>query len=381
MTGAEIGGVSLGTAILMLGGAVGVVVALTFFVAVVKGFLYICRPNEILIFSGRKHTLPNGTSTGYKVVRRGWAVRIPILETVNRMDMRLFMAEVAVSNAYSKNGIPLDVKAIANVKISSNPSHVRNAVERFLGTNPQQISVVARQTLEGVLREVLAQLTPEEVNEDRLKFADSLAAEVEQDLSKLGLHLDVLKIQHVTDDAGVSHPPAEPSVTQDLHVRGVGRVDAAHDRAVEGLTCVVGAVPIGDHHAGDPSVHDHLHGRPVDRRTTEQLRRIHVGHVEDHQSAVRIEVVQAIAVEAIQVRLFDRARWGCRRSLRCRGSSSAGRGGGVADAAGTMRAVSRAWRHRFEIALAGDPRLGSALDAAVAAAEGEQCRAKREQRA
>ena len=44
-----------GTAIVLLAAAVGGVVALTFFVAIVKGFLYICRPNEILIFSGRKH--------------------------------------------------------------------------------------------------------------------------------------------------------------------------------------------------------------------------------------------------------------------------------------------------------------------------------------
>src|SRR5258706_9556716 len=200
MTGAEIGGVSLGTAIVLLGAAVGAVVALTFFVAIVKGFLYICRPNEILIFSGRKHTLPSGQSTGYKVVRRGWAVRIPILETVSRMDMRLFMVEVSVTNAYSKAGIPLDVKAIANVKISSNPSYVRNAVERFLGTNPGQIAVVARQTLEGVLREVLAQLTPEEVNQDRLKFAETLVQNARDDFDKLGLELDVLKVQHVSDD-------------------------------------------------------------------------------------------------------------------------------------------------------------------------------------
>ena len=200
MTGIEIGGVSLGTAIVLLAGAVGLVIALSLFMVVVKGFLYICRPNEILIFSGRKHTLPNGQSTGYKVVRRGWAVRIPILETVNRMDMRLFMVEVTVGNAYSKSGIPLDVKAIANVKISNNPAHVRNAVERFLGTNPQQIAVVARQTLEGVLREVLAQLTPEEVNEDRLKFAETLKQHAQDDFDKLGLELDVLKVQHVSDE-------------------------------------------------------------------------------------------------------------------------------------------------------------------------------------
>jgi len=114
--------------------------------------------------------------------------------------MRLFMVEVTVTNAYSKSGIPLDVKAIANVKISNNPAYVRNAVERFLGTSPQQIAVVARQTLEGVLREVLAQLTPEEVNEDRLKFAETLKKHAQDDFDKLGLELDVLKVQHVSDE-------------------------------------------------------------------------------------------------------------------------------------------------------------------------------------
>ena len=97
-------------------------------------------PTRSLIFAGRKHRLPDGTAVGYKVVRRGWALRMPLLETVSRMDMRLFMVEVAVANAYSKGGIPLDVHAIANVKISSDPAHVRNAVERFLGMSPEQIA-------------------------------------------------------------------------------------------------------------------------------------------------------------------------------------------------------------------------------------------------
>jgi len=197
MIGIDLG---LGTAVLLLAAAVGVVVAIAVFIAILRQFLFICRPNEILLFSGRKHRLPDGSSVGYKVVRRGWAVRTPLVEMVSRMDMRLFMVEVAVTNAYSKGGIPLAVQAIANVKISSDASHVRNAVERFLGTTPEQIAVVARQTLEGVLREVLAQLTPEEVNQDRLKFAESLKANAQDDFDKLGLELDVLKVQHVSDE-------------------------------------------------------------------------------------------------------------------------------------------------------------------------------------
>ena len=199
-TGIDVGGVDLGTAISLLAGAVAVVVAMTVVLAIIKSFLYICRPNEILIFAGRRHTLPDGSSVGYKVVRSGWAVRTPLLETVSRMDMRLIMVEVSVTNAYSGGGIPLDVKAIANVKIANDPSHVRNAVERFLSMSNDQIAVVARQTLEGVLREVLAQLTPEEVNEDRLKFAETLKHNAQDDFDKLGLELDVLKVQHVSDE-------------------------------------------------------------------------------------------------------------------------------------------------------------------------------------
>jgi flotillin len=77
---------------------------------------------------------------------------------------------------------------------------VRNAVERFLDATPDQIAIAAQQTLEGVLREVVSQLTPEEVNEDRLKFAETLVDNARDDLDKLGLELDVLKVQHVSDD-------------------------------------------------------------------------------------------------------------------------------------------------------------------------------------
>jgi flotillin len=196
----ELGGIDLGTATGVLCATVTAVIVMAVGVSIARRLLYICRPNEILIFSGRKHRLPDGTVVGYKVVRRGWAVRIPLLQTISRMDMRLFMVEVSVANAYSKGGIPLTVHAIANMKVSSNPAEVRNAVERFLGMQPQQIQAVARQTLEGVLREVVAQLTPEEVNQDRLKFAESLRTNAQDDFDKLGLELDVLKVQNVADD-------------------------------------------------------------------------------------------------------------------------------------------------------------------------------------
>jgi flotillin len=183
-----------------IGGAVGVVVALFIFIVLLRQFLYICPPSQILVFSGRKHRLPDGSQVGFKVLHGGRGFRLPLLEQVSRMDVRLYGVEVGVQNAFSKGGIPLTVHAIANVKISTDPTHVHQAVERFLNAPPAQIVLVAKQTLEGVLREVLSQLTPEEVNNDRLKFADSLVKNAKDDFDKLGLELDVLKVQHVSDE-------------------------------------------------------------------------------------------------------------------------------------------------------------------------------------
>jgi flotillin len=152
------------------------------------------------VFSGRKSKLADGSVSNYTVMHGGRGFRRPFLEQVRRLDMRLFPVEVVVHNAYSVDQIPLIVHAIANVKICSQPQTVRNAAERFLYTNLAQIASAAQQTLEGVLREVVSQLTPEQVNEDRLRFADTLEEHARDDLTKLGLELDVLKIQHVADE-------------------------------------------------------------------------------------------------------------------------------------------------------------------------------------
>jgi flotillin len=184
----------------VLSSGFGVVVLIVLALLGIKKLLFICGPQEILVFSGRAHKLADGSTSNYKVLHGGRGFRLPFLEIVRRMDMRLFPVDVTVQNAYSTGGIPLTVRAIANVKLSNDDVAVRNAIERFLDYHPSQIAIAAQQTLEGVLREVISQLTPEEVNEDRLKFAEKLMENAKDDFHKLGLELEVLKVQHVADD-------------------------------------------------------------------------------------------------------------------------------------------------------------------------------------
>ena len=169
---------------------------------IIRANLKICPPNEVLIFSGRQRQLSDGSRVGYRVIQGGRGFRIPIIETVDRLLLNTIPIDLTVSNSYSKGGIPLTVRAIANVKIASNEAELNNAVERLLGKSLDEIQMIAKETLEGNLRGVVASLTPEEVNEDRLKFAKVLVDEADSDLSALGLQLDTLKIQSVEDDRG-----------------------------------------------------------------------------------------------------------------------------------------------------------------------------------
>ncbi len=203
----------LSDAIFVVAGAVAIGIALLLLLAMLRKLIYIARPNEALIFSGKTHTAEDGQTVGFRVLTAGRrSFRIPVLERVDRMDMTLIPIDVVVQNAYSSGNIPLKIHAIANIKIHSDPRFVQNAVERFLGRQRNEIQLVAQQTLEGALREVLAQLTPEQVNEDRLTFAQQLSDAAEDDLDKLGLQLDTLKIQNVADDTGYLDSLGRPRI-------------------------------------------------------------------------------------------------------------------------------------------------------------------------
>ena len=170
-----------------------------------KNLIHLSGPNEVLIFSGRSRTGTAGQKQGYRLIKGGRGWRVPLIETVDRMDLTNMVIDVSVGDAYSLGGIPLNVQAVANVKVAGDAPQIHNALERLLGKPRELIMQIAKETLEGNLRGVLATLTPEQVNEDKMAFAQSMIEEAEHDLSQLGLILDTLKIQNVTDDQGYLH--------------------------------------------------------------------------------------------------------------------------------------------------------------------------------
>ncbi len=214
------------TVVTVVVAAAAIGVGILLFLFLVRNFLYICRPNEALIFTGRQRVKDGvdlgplvilgrgvvGQAPEYAGCGKGRAWRMPVIERVDRLDMTAMSIDIVVSNAYSAGNIPLKIHAIANVKIHSDTKLIRNAIERFLGQSKHEIMMVAKQTLEGALREVLAQMTPEQVNYERLSFAEHLGRIAKDDFDKLGLQLDTLKIQNVSDEVGYLDSLGRPQI-------------------------------------------------------------------------------------------------------------------------------------------------------------------------
>src|SRR5205814_1639341 len=157
-------------------------------------------PNAVAVLSGRKRKTADGKLVGYRVVNGGATFRFPLLEQVDYLSLNVFTIPLEIKRAYTLKGVPISVKAVANVKIKGDLTPLYAASERFLGMPDEQIQRVIFQTLEGHLRAILGTLTVEEVNSDRSSFAQKLTSEAAVDLERMGIGVDVLTVQELTDD-------------------------------------------------------------------------------------------------------------------------------------------------------------------------------------
>ena len=163
-------------------------------------------PSTVAIFFGRKHTLVdekgNKTTVGFRVIRGGAALRVPVLEQVAYLSLNIISIPLRIQRAYTKEGVAVTVEAVANVKIAGDDVSLRGAAERFLGMSTEAIKGVIFQTLEGHLRAILGTLTVEEINADRQAFAQKMTDEAALDLRKMGVNIDILTIQQISDEQG-----------------------------------------------------------------------------------------------------------------------------------------------------------------------------------
>lgn len=190
-------------------------------------------PNVVAVLSGRKRKLADGRVVGYRMVRGGAALRIPLLEKVEYLHLNVMTIPLEIKRAYTLKGVPVSVKAVANVKIRGDETSLQAAAERFLSMTHDQIQRVIFQTLEGHLRSILGTLTVEEVNSDRQSFAQKLTSEAAADLEKMGLGVDVLTIQEISDEEEYLNALGKRRTAEVKRDATVGEAEAHRDSKIK----------------------------------------------------------------------------------------------------------------------------------------------------
>jgi flotillin len=129
----------------------------------------------------------------------GRVFRMPLIERADRMDLRVQRIDWN-THAYSRGG-SVTISGYLLVAMSSDQTVVMNAVERFLGREATEMARCAQEVLEGQVRGVVAQLTLEEMQEDRVRLVQTIVESASPDLEKLGLELHGLGILELRSEA------------------------------------------------------------------------------------------------------------------------------------------------------------------------------------
>ena len=99
--------------------------------------------------------------------------------------------------------IPLEIEGRANIKLAGRTEEgMENAIERFLGKAEDNIDKTAQQVIEGNLRGVLADVSPEEANTRRIEHVKVVVEQAREELKRLGIVLDSFQILSISDDHG-----------------------------------------------------------------------------------------------------------------------------------------------------------------------------------
>ena len=191
----------------------GVLATFAIVVVIVLLVIYISRryqvagPNEALIIAGARGSKVRQQSgevaaladDGIRVVVGAGAIVIPIINRPFRLSLQTYPSAINLDDGVTAQGIRVRVNATAVFKIGRQPTQIRAAAERFIGQE-DQIEPTVQQVLIGSLRSIVGKLTIDALVKDRQTLIDLVFLEAKKELEPLGIDLDILNIQDITDE-------------------------------------------------------------------------------------------------------------------------------------------------------------------------------------
>src|ERR1022692_1057113 len=190
-------------------------------------------PNQVLIVSGRKHKLDDGSSVGFRIVKGGGTFVLPIFEKVDILSLELLTIDVQTPEVYTSKGVPVKVDGVAQIKVKGDDISIRTSAEQFLGKATDEIRNIATQTLEGHLRAILGTMTVEEIYQNRDAFAQKVQEVAAGDMANMGLNIISFTIRDIRDTQGYLDALGKPRIAQVKRDAIIAQAEADRDAMIK----------------------------------------------------------------------------------------------------------------------------------------------------
>jgi flotillin len=219
------------------GVVIGVLFAIVVFYAIARMLYKKAGPDEALIVYGRKgvfgHKVKDaqGVTEGFRIVRGGGTFVWPAWEQYRVISLRMMTLDIDLQHVYTSQGIPINVKAVAQVKIKGDIEHIRKAAEGFLGVPADQVRSTIQETVAGQLRGIIGTLTLEELYRDQKRFQEKVRDEAHFDLEGMGFEFKSFVFQAIQDSEGYLDSLGQPKIQEALRDARIATAQA--DRAAK----------------------------------------------------------------------------------------------------------------------------------------------------
>ena len=181
-------------------------------------------PNQALIVYGLG---------GTKVIKGAGKVIWPMVQQWRELSLELMSFDVAPQqDLYTSQGVAVNVEAVAQIKVKSDPVSILTAAEQFLTKNADERNGLIRLVMEGHLRGIVGQLTVESIVKEPEMVADRMRANVAEDMAKMGLEVVSFTIREVKDSNDYILNMGKPDIAAVKRQADIATAEAERDTAI-----------------------------------------------------------------------------------------------------------------------------------------------------
>ncbi|HYS33227.1 MAG TPA: SPFH domain-containing protein [Streptosporangiaceae bacterium] len=189
-------------------------------------FWRVPAPNEALLISGSKR---RRDATQFRIVTGHGSFVLPVKQKARVLSLALQEAEI-VEDCITKQGIRLNVRAVAAFKVGDDPASIANAARRFL-SEQDRMEVLVGRVFAGHLRSIVGGLTVEQIIRERDRVAQEVKDGSHAEMEKLGIVVDALEIQEIEDATGYIENLAAPHAAAVASQARIARAQADQEAA------------------------------------------------------------------------------------------------------------------------------------------------------